>query len=86
MILSKDDTYNKYKSGRLTEFVFSYILNEYHYQPDEFIRCESPYKKAEDILKETVNNSDRDYAKRIIDDFFIDIQSTKKGKNSVSWL
>jgi hypothetical protein len=86
MTVNKDEIYDKYKSGKLVDFVFSYLLNEYHCQPKDFLHYESPYETAIDILEKTTNNSDKEYAKRIIDDFFCDIQRSKKGKNSVSWL
>ena len=86
MILSKDEIYDKYKSGKQADFIFTYLLNEYHCQPKEFLYYTSPYETAEQVLEKAVNNSDKNYAKQLIDDFFCDIHKNKKGKGSISWL
>ena len=86
MTLKKEGIYNKYKSETQATFVFYYLLEEYHCQPDEFLYYSSPYKTAEQILDESTKCAKKEDSKRIIDDFFCDIHGHKKGMNSVSWL
>ena len=73
MILDKDEVYDKYKSGKQADFIFSYLLTEYHCQPKDFLYYESPYETAESLLESYIDNSDKNFVKQKIDDFFCDI-------------
>lgn len=82
--LNKDETYNKYKEGKSADFIFGYILREYHIQPNDFIKTSFNIEDAETALKRATENTDKEFAKQIIDDYFCDVLKKKRGRMS-SW-
>jgi len=78
---TKNDIYQKYANNPLAKGLFTYILTEYHDQPDEFLRHYTSYQTAEDVLDEAFKRTSLDDAKFVIDDFFRDIMKEKnKGR------
>ena len=86
MILDKDEVYDKYKSGKQADFIFSYLLTEYHCQPKDFLYYESPYETAESLLESYIDNSDKNFVKQKIDDFFCDIHHSVHFKQRINLL
>ena len=78
MQVLKDETYKKFADKKNVDYIFNYILTEYHCQPNEILFYESKFATAEEALKEAFSKSDREVAKRVIDDFFCDVYQSKR--------
>lgn len=84
--MTKNDIYEKYKDGKQASFIFSYLKTEYHLEPIEFLDCDSGYETAEALLKRLINNSDKDFVKRQIDNFFCDIKLHTAQRSLPTWI
>ena len=78
MQVIKDKTYKKFADKKNVDYIFNYILTEYHCQPNEFIEYDSRYSTAEEALKDALDKSDKESSKKVIDDFFCDVYQSKR--------